>query len=407
MKVLLISGQPHAGERTWRNLLKSDPSVDLVHFTILRTPEKQDATPIRELSLIAFPVRELFEIKLHDFDLIIFDNYEKRGILPAQYYQNIADYVRGGGALLTATGDSFAEENSVYQSALGNILPGEPDGTVVKAPYRTQMTTTGRRHIVTAPLAPPVGETEKWGQWFRTVRTHVKSGDVLMKGAEDQPLVILDHVEKGRVAQINSDHIWLWDRGFDGGGPHAELLRRLAHWLMKEPALAENSLEARINQGKLMVQRRDLKASRAEITVIAPDDRREKIQIDLNQDGIGQWQRDVTLPGAWRVEEGDLLVVAIAGRPNAPEMQDLRSRPDRLNALVKASGGGIDWLDNGLPSLRRTTSTSRQAGYGWLGLMMRQQGQLLDSSRQPLIPAAVGLVLGIGLLVLGWRREAR
>src|SRR5437660_9835070 len=60
LRVLLVSGEPHSGERTWRNLLKSDASVDLVHFTILRPPEKQDGTPINELSLIAFPTRELF-----------------------------------------------------------------------------------------------------------------------------------------------------------------------------------------------------------------------------------------------------------------------------------------------------------------------------------------------------------
>ena len=408
LKVLLVSGEPHAGERTWRNLLKSDPSVDLVHFTILRTPEKLDSTPIRELSLIAFPVRELFEIKLHDFDLVIFDNYEKHGILPPQYYLNIADYVRGGGALLTANGDSFAGENSLYQSAVGDILPGEPEGSSIKAPYRPGVTATGRRHIVTAPLAPVKGQAESWGRWFRTVPTHVKSGDVLLNGAENRPLLILDHVEKGRVAQLNSDHIWLWDRGFDGGGPHAELLRRLAHWLMKEPALAENSLAANIKQGKLTIERRDLKAHDADVTLIAPDGQRQNIHLALDDDGIGRWQQDISMPGAWRVEEGDLLAVAMAGRPNAPEMLDLRSRDDALAPLVKAGSGLVDWLDpHHPPSLRRTALNSRQHGANWVGLARRDQGQLLNSTRHPLIPPVLALVLGIGVLVIGWRREAR
>ena len=82
LRVLLVSGEPHAGERTWRNLLKSDASVDLVHFTILRPPEKQDGTPINELSLIAFPTRELFQQKINDFQLIIFDRYARQGVLP-------------------------------------------------------------------------------------------------------------------------------------------------------------------------------------------------------------------------------------------------------------------------------------------------------------------------------------
>ena len=64
LRVLLVSGEPHAGERVWRNLLKSDAAVDLVHFTILRPPEKQDGVPVDELSLIAFPTRELFVEKI-------------------------------------------------------------------------------------------------------------------------------------------------------------------------------------------------------------------------------------------------------------------------------------------------------------------------------------------------------
>jgi hypothetical protein len=90
LRVLLVSGEPHAGERTWRNLLKSDASVDLVHFTILRPPEKQDGTPINELSLIAFPTRELFQQKIAEFQLIIFDRYARQGVLPLIYFDNIA-----------------------------------------------------------------------------------------------------------------------------------------------------------------------------------------------------------------------------------------------------------------------------------------------------------------------------
>ncbi len=96
LRVLLVSGEPHAGERVWRNLLKSDAAVDLVHFTILRPPQKQDGTPINQLSLIAFPTRELFSEKIKDFDLIIFDRYQHRDILQTLYYENIARYVRGG-----------------------------------------------------------------------------------------------------------------------------------------------------------------------------------------------------------------------------------------------------------------------------------------------------------------------
>ncbi|MFL5167237.1 MAG: hypothetical protein ACJ8D8_13615, partial [Microvirga sp.] len=236
LRVLLVSGEPHAGERTWRNLLKSDANVDLVHFTILRPPEKQDGTPINELSLIAFPIRELFEVKLDEFDLIIFDRYRRRGVLPRAYFDNIAHYVENGGALLDAAGISIGGPLGLYQSPLGEVLPGEPTGTVIERGYRPAITDVGRRHPVTADL-PGGGDQPTWGRWFRIVQATVKRGSTVMSGPDNQPLLILDRYGKGRVAQLLSDQIWLWSRGYEGGGPQAELLRRIAHWLMKEPEL--------------------------------------------------------------------------------------------------------------------------------------------------------------------------
>ncbi len=141
LRVLLVSGEPHAGERTWRNLLKSDAAVDLVHFTILRPPHKQDGTPINELSLIAFPTRELFQEKLEEFDLIIFDRYERLGILPPIYIDNIARFVEEkGGAVLIAAGEEYASPGSIYNTPLAQVLPAEPTGEVVEEAYRPRLT---------------------------------------------------------------------------------------------------------------------------------------------------------------------------------------------------------------------------------------------------------------------------
>ncbi|MFQ5953955.1 MAG: hypothetical protein ACE5JZ_02710, partial [Kiloniellales bacterium] len=272
LRVLLVSGEPHAGERTWRNLLKSDPSVDLVHFTILRPPEKQDGTPIRELSLIAFPIRQLFQVKLAEFDLIIFDRYRRRGVLPSTYLRNLADYVRSGGALLEAVGPSFANQFSLYRTPLGEVLPGEPTGAVIEHGFRPVVTDLGRRHPVTASLPGDVGagETPRWGRWFRQIGVVPTAGKVVMSGVDEQPLLILDRVGKGRVAQLMSDHMWLWARGFEGGGPQAEMLRRIAHWLMKEPELEENDLRAEVRGDRLHVVRRSLTAGAGTVAVSAP-----------------------------------------------------------------------------------------------------------------------------------------
>ena len=138
LRVLLVSGEPHAGERVWRNLLKSDAAVDLVHFTILRPPQKQDGTPIHQLSLIAFPTRELFSEKIKDFDLIIFDRYQHRDILQLLYYENIARYVEQGGALLVAAGDDYAGQMSLSRTPLSVVLPATPTGRVLEQPFKAQ-----------------------------------------------------------------------------------------------------------------------------------------------------------------------------------------------------------------------------------------------------------------------------
>ena len=171
LRVLLVSGEPHAGERTWRNLLKSDPSVDLVHFTILRPPEKQDGTPINELSLIAFPTRELFQQKIDDFQLIIFDRYARQGVLPIIYFDNITRYVRDGGAVLVAAGPDYASSTSIWRTPLDAILPAEPSGEVTNRAFRPELTDLGQRHPVTRGLNGSEDKPPHWSEWF-ALSTH-------------------------------------------------------------------------------------------------------------------------------------------------------------------------------------------------------------------------------------------
>ena len=244
LRVLLVSGEPHPGERTWRNLLKSDPSVDLVHFTILRPPEKQDGTPIKELSLIAFPTRELFVEKLDQFDLIIFDRYNRQGVLPQLYLANVADYVEKGGAVLLAAGPDFASPAGLYYTPLGGILSTAPTGNMLEGAFKPQVTGIGERHPVTRGLPGWKKDNPDWGRWFRLVDTEVSGDETVMSGLQDKPLLVLSRKGEGRVATLLSDHGWLWARGFEGGGPQTEMLRRMAHWLMKEPDLEEEALTA-------------------------------------------------------------------------------------------------------------------------------------------------------------------
>jgi hypothetical protein len=412
LKVLLVSGEPHAGERTWRNLLKVDPSVDLVHFTILRPPEKQDGTPIRELSLIAFPTRELFDVKLDDFDLIIFDRYHRRGVLPQTYLENIARYVRKGGALMEAAGPSIGAPMSLYRTPLGAVLPAEPTGQVDEQGFKPRVTELGSRHPVTADLpgAPtdPKGEPS-WGRWFRQVEADAHRGNVVMTGLNGQPLLILDRVGKGRVAQLMSDQMWLWTRGFEGGGPQAELLRRVAYWLMQEPDLEENDLRGTVDGNRLTITRRTLVPDPQPIQLTDPDGKTQTVPLTPESGGREVAVVPITKSGLYRLTDGTRTALAAAGALNPIELADVRTTPEKLAPAAAASGGSINWAGSGavLPEIRRIGAGRVAAGRGWIGFRANGDYVVAGLKETELIPAWAALALALSTLILAWRREGR
>ena len=410
LRVLLVSGEPHAGERAWRNILKSDPSVDLVHFTILRPPEKQDGTPIRELSLIAFPTRELFEVKLEEFDLIIFDRYRRRGVLPSIYLQNIANYVENGGAFLEAVGPTFATPLSLYRTPLGRVLPAEPTGGIFERGYRPRVTDLGNRHPVTAELtgASDAGAEPAWGRWFRQIDADTKSGAVVMSGVESRPLLVLDRVGKGRVAQFMSDHMWLWSRGFEGGGPQAELLRRVAHWLMKEPDLEEENLRASVTGGRLEVRRRSLDPDPPEVEVTHPSGERSRLALEAGRGGRAFGSIPAAETGLYRVSDGARTALAAAGPLNPLEFEDLRATLEILEPLIEASGGAaVRLASQELPELRKVKPGRDRHGRGWLGLLANGSYVVKGVEQVPLMPALLVLLAALGAALAAWYREGR
>ena len=409
LRVLLVSGAPHAGERTWRDILKSDPSVDLVHFTILRPPEKQDGTPIRELSLIAFPVRELFELKLSEFDLVIFDRYRRRGVLPRLYLRNIADYVREGGALLEASGPTFAGRLSLARTPLGDVLPVQPTGGVIEQAFKPRVTDIGQRHPVTMALAGgnlDATAVPEWGRWFRQIDGQGSRGNVVMSGVETRPLLVLDRVGEGRVAHLLSDHIWLWSRGFEGGGPQAEILRRTAHWLMREPDLEEDDLRATAQGGTLEIQRRSLGGSFAPVRVTGPDGVTQEVELTETQPGQATAEVTVERPGLYRLTDGEREALVAVGALNPIELADVATTDSLLGPIAEERGGSVTWLaDESVPSVRRVAPERTSAGRGWIGLRENGDYVVAGVSLLPALPAGVALLLVLGTLVMAWRRE--
>lgn len=413
LKVLLVSGEPHSGERMWRNLLKSDPNVDLVHFTILRPPEKQDGTPINELSLIAFPTNDLFGRKIKDFDLIVFDRYSNQSLLPIVYFDNIVRYVREGGALLIAAGPDFARPEGLYYSPLGRISPARPGGDLTERPFRAAVTSEGAKHPVTRALPGASESPPAWGEWFRQVNAEVARGTSILSGFGGKPLLVLSREGNGRVGLLLSDQMWLWARGFEGGGPYLELLRRLAHWLMKEPDLEEEALRANVRGHTIEIERQSLTEANPAVRVTAPSGAEETIKLSPAGPGLFRASLDAAERGLYRLTEGGLTALANAGPENPREFQAVVSTQERLRAIAEATGGTVRRIANGtegevsLPRIAAIGESPFYGGAGYAAIKRAGASEVKGVSAWPLAFGFTGLAALLGGVLIAWVYEGR
>ncbi|MCW5702247.1 MAG: hypothetical protein KIT82_06665 [Bradyrhizobium sp.] len=410
LRVLLVSGEPHSGERTWRNLLKSDAGVGLVHFTILRPPEKQDGTPINELSLIAFPTRELFQQKIHEFQLIIFDRYARQGVLPIAYFDNIARYVRGGGAVLVSAGPDYASTTSIWRTPLDTVLPAEPVG-VTEKPFHAHLSDAGKRHPVTRGLEGSASEPPRWSRFFRTVDTRNTVTPPVMTGADGKPLLLLSRFGEGRVALLLTDHIWLWARGYEGGGPHLDLLRRTSHWLMKQPDLDEEALRLEVAGKDLAVIRQTMSDTVAPVTITSPSGITRELTLSAGEPG--EWR--ATLPagelGLWQATDGTLKALINVGPTNPKEFSEVTSTTDMLKPLSQATGGDARRVVDGgsldMPRIVPVRASTIFRGDGWMGVRIRDASVVKGVGVLPVFAGLIGLLLLLGAFAATWLREGR
>ncbi|UWU85917.1 hypothetical protein N2605_05500 [Bradyrhizobium yuanmingense] len=410
LRVLLVSGEPHSGERTWRNLLKSDASVDLVHFTILRPPEKQDGTPINELSLIAFPTRELFQQKINEFQLIIFDRYARQGVLPIPYFENMARYVRAGGAVLVSAGPDYASNSSIWRTPLDSVLPAEPVG-VTEKPFYAHLSDLGKRHPVTRGLEGSASEPPRWSRFFRTVDTRNAVNPPVMTGVDGKPLLFLSRFGEGRVALLLSDHIWLWARGYEGGGPHLDLLRRMSHWLMKQPDLDEEALRLQVQGKDLVVVRQTMADSVQPVSVTSPSGVSQ--DLTLSAGDPGEWRASLPASelGLWQATDGTLKALINVGPTNPKEFSEVTSTVDTLKPLTQATGGDAVRVASGssveLPRILPVRSVGMFHGDGWMGVRMRDASVVKGVGVLPIFSGLIGLLLLLGAFAATWVREGR
>jgi len=413
LKVLLVSGEPHAGERMWRNLLKSDANVDLVHFTILRPPEKQDGTPINELSLIAFPTSDLFGRKIGEFDLIVFDRYSNQSVLPLIYFDNIVRYVREGGALLLAAGPDFARPEGLYFSPLGRIAPARPDGSLSEHAFRAAISKEGAKHPVTRGLPGGDQTPPAWSQWFRQVNAEVARGTSVLDGADQKPLLVLSREGKGRIALLLTDQMWLWARGFEGGGPHLDLLRRLAHWLMKEPELEEEALRANVRGRAIEIERQSLLAETPPVKVAAPSGEAETVTLAPAEPGLSRATVAASELGLYRISDGVLSVLANVGPENPREFQDVVSTTERLKSLAEAVGGSARRIGAGkagditMPRLASMHESPIYGGSDYAAIKRTGASEVKGVGVAPLALGFLGLAALLGSVAAAWFYEGR
>jgi hypothetical protein len=413
LKVLLVSGEPNPGERAWRNLLKSDANVELVHFTILRPPEKQDGTPIRELALIAFPTAELFGRKIVDFDLIVFDRYSNMGLLPPAYFDNIVKYVRDGGALAIVAGPNFAEADGLYYTPIGKVVPARPTGEIVEQPFRAALSSVGERHPVTRDLPGSQARPPSWSEWFRQEKATTQRGAAVLSGVNDAPLLVLSREGKGRVGLLLTDQSWLWARGYEGGGPYVDLMRRVAHWLMKEPELEEEALRATARGREITIERQSLGEQSAKVRLTSPSGKTS--DVTLASAGPGLYRATVKAEdfGLYRAAQGDLTALVNVGPENPLEYQEVVSTTEKLRPLAEASGGSARRIGSAgtaavtMPRVVAMRDSPVYAGSDYIGIRRTGASVARGVKLTPLAIGWFGLLVLLGALIAAWAWEGR
>ena len=203
-----------------------------------------------------------------------------------------------GGAVLVAAGPDYASSTSLFPTPLEVVLPAQPSGQVTETPFRPKITNTGGRHPVRrelpeagrrpaalGPLVPP-GRHQKGQGGTGCGRGRQAAAGAVARG-------------EGRVALLMSDHVWLWARGYEGGGPGSDLLRRLSHWLMKEPDLEEEALRLSAHGRELSIERQSMADTIGEVTVTAPSGTTTTLTLQSAQPGL--WRGSMPAGRTWPV----------------------------------------------------------------------------------------------------------
>lgn len=418
--ILLVSGAPDANMRMWRNALKSKVNVNLVNISILRPPEKQDNTPLKELSMISLPAQEIFADKLKEFDLVIFDHYAYDGLVAAPYLANVAKYVREGGSLMVVAGPEYATNSSLSLTPLNDVLPAQPNGQVIEKSFVPTMNKLGERHPVAHMLNREAkfraDQSRAFGPWLRMVGVNGTKGTTVMDGADGRPLLVLNRQNEGRVAMLLSDHAWLWGRAYQGGGPVGDLITDVTSWLLKDQKYEEESLQIYPENGYVMIQQRTMADSSTPVTLKTPSGK--TIQLTPSNVSPGQWEARIPADevGGYSVTQAGphpAMAYTDVGSNYYTELTNVISTTEILSPLAKSRGGEVLRMQGAagnstLPNIRAVTKDNAAQGLSgkdWIGVKMNGETVLKGVTGEPLLPPWLSLILIIGALAQAYARE--
>ena len=409
LNVLLVSGAPHEGGRYWRSLLTSDAAIELIHFTILRDIDSRDNTPRNEMALIPFPHQQLFHKQLDNFDLIIFDRYRNQGILQDKTYKNIADYVRAGGALLVASGPEYLSDKSVYKTPLEDILLGAPDNDLYETAFKPKRTALGKTHPITRAIADGQFDGESWASWLRQIKVSAGDEKVLLSGHNDLPLLLIGEKDDGRVIQLTSDQIWLWAREYKQGGPYIDLMRKMIHWLLKEPSLEEGQIELSL-QGETIRIKRYTAPEDETVSYTTPSGEQKQISLQKSPDGLYRASITAEEQGLYSFQAGANSAYIIYGAYDTVEQTKLIRSKDTTRDITRNSGGTYFEADKveGISTKILTPSINKKYyGLNTAGFRESQYAETLKINFAPALPNwAYFLICGLFMLY-AWHRESK
>jgi hypothetical protein len=313
--------------------------------------------------------------------------------------------------VLVAAGPDYASPTSIWRTPLDAILPAEPSGNVTERGFHARLTEVGKRHPVTRDLEGSDSDPPHWSRWFRLVDTRNGTGTAVMQGPDKKPLLILSREGEGRVALLLSDQLWLWARGFEGGGPHLDLLRRLSHWLMKEPDLEEEALRLTASGHELLVRRQTMAEEVSDVTLTSPSGATRTLKLTAAEPGVWQGSIPANELGLWRATDGKLNALVSIGPANPREFAEVTSTTDVLEPIAAATGGDARRLDNGsgvsVPRILAVRSGDTYKGDDWIGLKMRDASVVRGIRVLPVFAGLLGLLLLLCSLAGTWAREGR